>query len=265
MKPVLLPTGPALVFALLFAPFGFALFVPAPAQANPVTLAPPVTVPDVTFPFSVQVTTAFGPLDTLFGRSFQIGDTLTGRLTFDGTSGPDEDPWPAHGVYAVPSARLELDVPSGFALDAGNVDRFHADTFNDIPGTDDELIFYAFTCCHPTGIGFVNVDVYWTDATQRALTSDRLPSDPAVLGRFRRAGFGLLAGDDDRIALFGESPLEPVPEPATLLLFATGSTVVARKGWERRHRGWNAARFARFRRWGGIVAAPAPLVRPPSP
>jgi hypothetical protein len=189
----------------------------------------PVSADPVVFPFSVRVTTAFGPLETLFGRSFQTGDELTGRLIFDGTVGPDQDPSPNHGMFDVPSGRIELDVPSGFALDAANVDRFRAETFDDIPGTVDELIFYAFTCCHSSGIGFVNVDVLWTDAMNRALTNDAVPNDPAFLRRFPRTAFGLLAGDERRIALFGESaPLEPIPEPGTIVLTLTGLAAIAR-------------------------------------
>jgi len=46
----------------------------------------PVAADPVVFPFSVRVTIASGPLDDLFGRSFQVGDELTGRVTFDGIS-----------------------------------------------------------------------------------------------------------------------------------------------------------------------------------
>ncbi len=190
----------------------------------------PVAADPVVFPFAVRVTAASGPMQDLFGRSFQIGDELTGRVTFDGTAGPDQAPSSTHGTFDVPSGRMELDVPSAFALDAGHVDTFTADTFDDFRrGQFDELIFSASTCCHSSGIGFVVADVLWTDTSKRALTSDRLPTDPAVLERFPRAAFGLATGDEDRIALFGESaPFVPVPEPGTLVLTLTGLTAVTR-------------------------------------
>src|SRR5512135_3620437 len=78
----------------LFIAAASCLLAPGLASADPI-LRSGLTV---TFPFTVQVTVAFGPLQTLFGRSFVIGDTLSGRISFDGTSGPDQDPWAAHGV-----------------------------------------------------------------------------------------------------------------------------------------------------------------------
>jgi hypothetical protein len=202
----------------------WSLASPAPVRADPIRASSDGSTSTVVFPFTVQVTTAFGPLEILFGRSFTQGDTLSGRITFDGTSSPDTDPWTAHGAYTVPSARLQLDVPSGFALDAAHVDRFTADTFDSIRGVPDELIFTAHTCCHESGIGFLGVDVLWTDALQRALTSDKLPTDPQALDRFRRVAFGLLATEhpEKQIGLFGEAPLTPTPEPGSLVLLSAG-------------------------------------------
>jgi hypothetical protein len=205
---------------------------PAPLQADPLVPSSVTATTTVVFPFTVHVTTAFGPLDILFGRSFAIGDTLSGRVTFDGNSGPDHDGSVRIGSYLLTQARVQLDVPSGFALDASNVD-FQAATFDNLGDTPDELIFNARTCCHETGIGFVGLDVLWTDPLHQALTSDVLPTDPRALGRFSKVNLGLLAGDNpaERIGLFGEAPVPqtPTPEPASVLLLGVASVTVVRR------------------------------------
>lgn len=223
---------------ILVTCFSCLLFAYSPARADPIVPAPGARG-ILTFPFSVEITAAYGPLEILFGRPFHIGDTLSGRVTFDGRSSGDIRPGQLQvGEYQIASGRLELDVPSGFVLEASSANWFNAGTYDNFPVFGDELIFFANACCVHPELGVVNVDVLWLDASGRALTGDRLPTDPRILSGFASTQFGMLVDSpfvENRMALFGasESPA-PVPEPATLLLFATGAAAIGGRTWKRR-------------------------------
>jgi PEP-CTERM motif len=214
------------------------MFVSQEARADPVTIVAPSSAS--AFDFSVNVTLAFGPMEALFGRSFQVGDVVSGTVIFDPARAsadlrPDD---PRQGEYVLPDARISLNVPSGLVLQATDSNLIKGSAFDNLIDVGDELIFNALEhrCC---GAEFVNMDVLWIDNAARALNSDALPTNPDVRSRFRVNQIGLLAdidvGQVERVALFGSMDLRaPVPEPSSLLLIGAGAVLCRRVRGHRR-------------------------------
>jgi hypothetical protein len=188
------------------------------------TSATPARAESVTYEFSTTVTQVFGPVETLFGRTFVRGDLLSGRVIVDPASiGPDLDARSGNGEFVVGTGRVVFDVPSGFSMETGPVERFHAVTENNAPGAG--LDFFRFDLFDQTGGSFFNaLLVTWVDPAGRKLSSTSVPANVAGFGqtevRFDRFGAPSLT-------LYGDSPV-PVPEPATGLMMAGLAAVYRR-------------------------------------
>ena len=201
------------------------LFAPRNGQTDPITV----------FSFSSTVVGVGGPpggLEALLGRSFEIGDVISGRAIFDAVAVPDEfDCCPGIARYRPVNGRIELDVPSSFTM-AGLV----VDVVDGAPA--DILQFITRDVVSVLGIPTdVATSLSWNNRFGEALTSEALPMDPGVRSRFEEFGFSLIEQSPASTPvnwLAAEGEVTAVPEPGTLTLLAAG--VVAAAVARRRHR-----------------------------
>jgi hypothetical protein len=182
----------------------------------------------ITIPFAYNVTEAEGPLELYFGRTFQPGDLLTGRISYQDLAYKDIDPRPIQGFYAPLDSRIEFDVPSKLLL-ANSTLREARISVQDNGPNDDRIGFNAVA--GPAGGAWL--DFTWIDHTRQLLSGEELPRDFSFLSQFGRNSFGLIGSLDDRdiepsgphhLTLFATaSAIAPTPEPGTLLLFGSGA------------------------------------------
>jgi hypothetical protein len=191
----------------------------------------------VRIPFVVDVRETFGNLEDIFGAPLVAGDVLRGTLTYDAAV-PDSDPNPAAGLYQN-AGTLAFFLGSGLSLPPADVLVFDQ-VFTPIPGVgDDVLIGGGFTTTFP---GFDSIDAS-LDLRGTGRPGDALPATLAdVLAAFTTGSFRLIAfqtgGDPpfDRgthevlgVARLVDDQAAPVPEPGTLVLFAIGAGLLARR------------------------------------
>jgi hypothetical protein len=194
----------------------------------------------VTLPFEVAVRSTFGDFTAIFGAPIAPGDTLRGNLTYD-TATPDFAPDPDTGDYRSAGA-IAIAFGSGLSLPLETV--FIADhAFSPVPNMDD--VFGAIGLAQSLR-GFDSIEAT-VDFRGGGRTGDALPASAAeVLAAFSTGGFrfiGFQTGgnppfDSGTHELFGLARLldvspQPVPEPGSVLLFATGAGVLV---WRCRRR-----------------------------
>jgi hypothetical protein len=202
---------------------GLAL-LPATAKADTVTLD-----------FAVTVRDTLGDLRDLFNAPVAVGDVVRGRLVYD-SSAVDRDPDPDFGSYR-PAGSLSLAIGTGLTLPLEQVFAFDHN-FSPIPNMDDGFGAFVSTGSVP---GFLSViaDLNFVGGGR---TGDALPRSAAeVLATFMSGGLRLLAWRDgidppfDRgthellgtVRLLPEA--QPVPEPGSLLLCASGLALLLRR------------------------------------
>ena len=131
---------------------------------------------------------------------------------------------------------LQLFVFDGFGEDESDVDTFSAGTFSDVV----------------PGFAFVSMELTFSDFLVKpgaTFSGSRLPQNLAEVARLptrdillRASEVGFDPGDDDEslgshyvmgAVLLDDDAPAPVPEPATLLQFATGAAI-SRRVWKRR-------------------------------
>lgn len=214
------------------------------AAALVATLAVPRTASadTVTLDFALTVRGTLGDLRDLFNAPVAVGDVVRGRLVYD-ASAVDRDPDPDFGSYRT-AGRLSLAIGTGLSLPLEQVFAFDKN-FPPIPGMDDGFGAFVSTPAVP---GFLSViaDLNFVGGGR---TGDALPRSAAeALATFMSGGLRLLAWKEgldppfDRgthevigtVRLLPEA--QPVPEPGTLLLCASGVALVARRARANRSR-----------------------------
>jgi hypothetical protein len=208
---------------------GLAL-LPATAKADTVTLD-----------FALTVRDTLGDLRDLFSAPVAVGDVVRGRLVYDADAA-DRDPDPDFGSYRT-AGSLSLAIGTGLSLPLEQVFAFDKN-FSPIPNMDDG--FGAFVSTTLPGFHTVIADLNFVGGGR---TGDALPQSAAdVLATFVAGGLRFMAwkegGDPpfDRgthevlgiVRLLPEA--EPVPEPGTLLLCASGLALLASRARAKRSR-----------------------------
>jgi PEP-CTERM motif len=202
------------------------LCVPPPnASADPITVN-----------FDVTVRFARGALEDIFGVPIAAGDVIRGSFVYD-PSTPDGNVTPDFGFYRGAGEALRLDTGTGLTLPIESYQVF--DNANCFPDVCDAFLGVANTLTFP-GFEFIQAVADFRTAAGNH-DGDGLPQSLEELatvwapGTFILDARALNAPPDDLTHRFSgtlrlrETP-EPVPEPGTLMLIATGAAgLIARR------------------------------------
>jgi PEP-CTERM motif-containing protein len=200
------------------------------------------TADTVTLDFALTVRDTLGDLRDLFNAPVAVGDVVEGRLVYD-SSTADRDPNPEFGSYRS-AGSLSLAIGTGLSLPLEQVFAFD-NNFSPIPGMDDG--FGAFVSTEAVaGFRSVIADLNFVGGGR---SGDALPRSTAeMLATFMSGGLRLLAWKDGGDPPFDRGTHElhgtvrilpeahPVPEPATLILCASGLALVVRRARAKRSR-----------------------------
>jgi hypothetical protein len=203
-------------------------------------LAREASADTVRLDFAIDVRDTLGDLADLFGVSIAVGDVVLGSLTYD-TSTPDTLPSPFEGNYRSTGA-IAFRIGAGLTLPNDDVWVFDR-TFDPRPNFDDVLTAFATTQSFP-GFDAIQAELSFRGGGR---VGDALPSAAEALAAFPSGGIrfaGWKTGVNppfDRgthefagiVRLLPDTP-EPVPEPGTMLLLASGTAVLVAR---RRRRG----------------------------
>jgi hypothetical protein len=190
----------------------------------------------VTLDFALTVRDTLGDLRDLFNAPVSVGDVVSGRLTYD-TSAIDEDPDPDFGSYRS-AGTLKLAIGTGLSLPLDQVFAFD-NNFSPIPNMDDGFGAFASTESFP---GFLSLTAE-LNFVGGGRTGDALPRSTAeILATFMSGGLRLSGlkegvnppfdrGTHELLGVVQALPeVQPVPEPGTLLLCASGAAILLRRG-----------------------------------
>jgi hypothetical protein len=177
--------------------------------------------------------------ELLFGTPIPSGSIITGSWTFERTL-TDQEPTrhdlgtyvDQQGVLVLRAAATSVRITGRSGL--GVVDEEFQDSL------------FIRTDMLPIGFQFFSFGTFFSGHPS-TFTSDAFPSVAALNGMsgefdLEADVIGHIRGCEDcpSVALFGPAQITaapaPVPEPTTLLLFATGAAAVARRVWKRRQR-----------------------------
>jgi len=197
-----------------------AVAAPQPASADPVNLD-----------FALTVRDTLGDLRDLFNAPVAIGDVVRGRLTYD-PNAVDQDPNPDFGSYRT-SGTFSLAIGTGLTLPLDTVFAFD-NNFSPIPNMDDGFGAFANTESFP---GFLSLSAE-LNFVGGGRTGDALPqSTDEILATFMSGGLRLIGykegvnppfdrGTHELLGTVRALEAQPVPEPGTLLLCATGAAML---------------------------------------
>jgi len=192
------------------------------------TLAPRVAGAEpFTIPFQLTVVEVIEPSEALFGIPIPLGAGLTGAWTLD-SSVPDRSPEdPTIGQYSDPNASLVLAYSTRSVSVLGQADLatiIYPEGFSEVFMQFFNLRFDG----NPSWVvaGFLSGSPLSSDAfPSRTVWNDM--SGLLTIIRNVEGGGGGVQG-------LGHVIPEPVPEPSSLLLFATGVAAIGRRAWKRR-------------------------------
>ncbi|HEX2338942.1 MAG TPA: PEP-CTERM sorting domain-containing protein [Vicinamibacterales bacterium] len=179
--------------------------------------------------FDVNVTSALGSFEEIFGVAIGVGDLLSGHFTYD-PSAPDSNPLPNLGIYPASGQTLHVEWGTGLTVPISAF-RVRDNMTCAAPsfGVCDE--FGAATSVIPPGFELFQVSANF-QAPAASRQGDALPRDFAEIsaiyptGNFRLQAFREPGPTPGVFSLFGTLSPQPeavVPEPGTLLLVGTGA------------------------------------------
>lgn len=201
------------------------LCVPPDVQAEPVRID-----------FAIDVRAVFGNLQDVFGSVIAVGDVVRGTLVYDAST-PDTAPSPVEGFYLSPGT-LSFATGTPLTLPLDGIWIFEQSA-NPPPHSDDVFAAFAITHTFP-GFDAVQAELFLGGAGQDGVA---LPATPAaLLAAFGQGGIRFAAWQTGGNPPFDSGTHElsgtvrvlavdsqPVPEPGTLLLLATGAAAILRR------------------------------------
>ena len=206
--------------------FGVVAALAAPGSASADT---------VSLDFALTVRDTLGELSDIFNAPVAVGDVVRGRLVYN-SSAVDRDPDPDFGSYRS-AGTLSLAIGTGLSLPLEQVFAFD-NNFSPIPNMDDGFGAFASTESFP---GFLSLTAE-LNFVGGGRTGDALPRSPAeILATFMSGGLRLSGLKDGLDPPFDRGTHEllgtvralpdaqPVPEPGTLLLCASGVAILLRR------------------------------------
>ena len=192
--------------------------------------------------FTVTVTETVGALEEPFGVPIRVGDVVRGSFTHD-PSAPEMPP-PGTGIYLGAGHTMRIDIGPGLILPIRTYSVLD-NGFCFAPGDCDAFSAGAYTEAFPGFVALFAAAHFLAPAASRHGTA--LPQSLAEIASiYNRGEFNLTTHQSRSLGefehgVFGTLALqqtpEPVPEPATLILFGTGvAGLIARRhryGWRR--------------------------------
>ena len=186
--------------------------------------------------FTIDVRYALGDLGGLFGAPIAVGDVVAATLIYDGgapdlsaASGVEGHYRPAGSISFATSAALAVPLTDLWVFD---------ETFDPRPRFDDVFTALAYTDGYP-GFDALQIELSFRGGGR---SGDALPSAADVFASFPQGGIRFAAWQTGVSPPFdsgthelsgtlrrGADEPEPVPEPGTLILFATGAVTLARR------------------------------------
>ena len=205
------------------------LLLPATASADPISFRFTGTVRALS-PTGIKGLPWFGPA--------AVGDPFTGFATLE-TAATDLDESAGQQLFFTPVFRLDVQFPNAAVFNASDfASVVTTDCFDELscPSTFDVSDRVAFNFNLPADPFNRGVSLFFTTLPgQRDIVSipAGIPTDPSFLLQFPQrllvlsAVNDMIEGDIETLELV--TP-KPVPEPGTLLLFASGVVVAVRRG-----------------------------------
>lgn len=188
--------------------------------------------------FDVNVRTAEGALEDILGVPVHTGDVVRGSFTINSRA-VDTNPRPDYGRYLTTGNFLRIDLGPGLILPIHNWT-----VFDFTSCCADMLQTGAISGAFP-GFSLVGAVVFLS-APPGSRQGDRLPQSPAELAVYTTGNFVFDAQLVNRPAVTQEmsGPLrvrevstDPVPEPGTWLMVATGVAGIASRRRRARRQG----------------------------
>jgi PEP-CTERM motif len=187
-----------------------------------------VSADPITVNFDVTVTFALGAFEDIFGAPLGVGDSFSGRFTYD-PGAPDSNSNPNVGIYQASGQTLRVDWGTGLTVPIQSFGVFD-NARCPPPLRECDMFGLGTDAAAVPGFEFLLITANLR-APAASRQGDSLPRNAAEIGAIYQTGeFRLQAIRESSPgfshSLFGTlspQPVAPIPEPGTLLLVGTGA------------------------------------------